>query len=139
MAPEVVLRKLATLRRLLDDLRPFADATRAEVDAEHYRIERILELLATVAADLLQHLLAERGVVADSYRDVFRRAAGEGLIDAALGARLERAAGMRNVLVHLYDGIDLEIVRQAIAPALVDFALLIAALEPLAQPGAEGG
>ncbi len=139
MAPEVVLRKLATLRRLLDDLRPFASATRAEVEAEHYRIERILELLATVAADLLQHLLAEQGVVADSYRDVFRRAASGGLIDETLGGRLERAAGMRNVLVHLYDGIDLEIVRQAITPALADFALLVAALEPYAQPSADGG
>lgn len=138
MAPEVVLRKLDKLRRLIEDLRPFANATRSAVEAEHYQIERILELLATVSADLLQHLLAERGVVADSYRDVFRRAASVGLVEEALGVRLERAAGMRNVLVHLYDGIDLEIVRQAIAPALTDFALLIAALEPYAQSSTDG-
>jgi len=128
MAPEVVLRKLGALRRLLADLEPFAGSSLPEVIAEHYKVERILELLATASADLLQHLLAERGTVADSYRDVFRKAATAGLLGPELASRLEEAAGMRNILVHLYDEIDYEILHRSIALARRDFAALIAAL-----------
>jgi uncharacterized protein YutE (UPF0331/DUF86 family) len=104
------------------------------VVVEHYKVERILELLATSAADLLQHLLAERGLVASSYRDAFRQAAAAGLLDEPLALRLEEAAGMRNVLVHLYDEIDYAIVHGSIGGALEDFAALVATLAPLAEP-----
>ena len=137
MAPEVVLRKLAGLKRLLADLEPFAGRTLSEVVAEHYQVERILELLATAGADLLQHLLAERGIVADSYRDVFRRAAAEGWLEPALAERLEEAAVMRNVLVHLYDEIDYGILHASIPTALADFAALVAALAPFADEGTQ--
>lgn len=138
MAPEVVLRKLEQLRRLLQDLQPFASASLAEITAEHYKVERILELLATAGADLVQHLLAERGVIAASYRDAFGQAATAGLIEPDLARQLERAAGMRNVLVHLYEAIDYEILRASIGEALRDFAALVAALQPLAEEPEEG-
>lgn len=96
-------------------------------------VESFHALLATAAADLRQHLLAVGGVVAGSHREVFRRVAETGLVDANLGLRLARAAGMRNVLVHLDEQIDLEVARAAIGPALADFAALVAALEPLSR------
>lgn len=133
MAPEVVLRKLKKLRLLLRDLEPFVDVSLEKVVAEHYKVERIFELLATAGADLLQHLLTERDVTATSYRDVFRQAASHGLVDPALARRLEDAAGMRNVLVHLYDEIDFEILHASIGQALDDFTELVAALAPFAQ------
>lgn len=133
MAPEVVLRKLRKLRLLLRDLEPYADASLEEVVAEHYKVERILELLTTASADLLQHLLTERDVTATSYRDVFRQAASRELLDPALARRLEDAAGMRNVLVHLYEDIDLEILHASIGRALDDFTELVTALAPFAE------
>lgn len=133
MPPEVVHRKLDVLRQLLHDLQPFARASLDEVVAEHYKVERILELLGTAAADLVQHLLAERGVVAASYRDVFRQAAAAKLLAPPLAERLEDAAGMRNVLVHLYEGIDYEILHASVGEALRDFTALVTALDPLAE------
>jgi uncharacterized protein YutE (UPF0331/DUF86 family) len=138
VAPEVVLRKLELLRRLVGDLEPFAGASLEEVIAEHYKVERIFELLATAAADLVQHLLAERDIVARSYREVFREAATAELLEQPLAQRLEEAAGMRNVLVHLYDEIDYRILHESIGDALHDFAALIAALAPLADEPSEG-
>jgi uncharacterized protein YutE (UPF0331/DUF86 family) len=134
VAPEVILRKLEMLRRLHADLEPFAEAPLAAVIAEHYKVERILELLATAAADLLQHLLAERGIVAASYRDAFRQAGAAGLITVELAGQLDGAAAMRNVLVHLYEEIDYEVVHASIGDALRDFARLVAELEPLVEP-----
>lgn len=60
MAPEVRQRKLRYLEQLLADLEPFRHASPAEVEQAHYSVERILELLAMTATDLVFHLLAER-------------------------------------------------------------------------------
>lgn len=135
MAPEVVVRKLGYLRSLLDELRKHAGATADEIADDPYRVERLLELLVTAAADLLTHLLAERGTQPGTYRETFRRAGELGLLDRDLSERLQKAAGMRNVLVHLYDEIDYGIVREGIENALRDFPQLIRDLEHLTRSG----
>lgn len=102
---------------------------------QHYQIERILELLGTASSDLLFHLLAEHGVTPTSYRDAFAKAAEHDLLDAELSQRLQQAAGMRNVLAHLYEQIDLDLVHAAIGPALENFGRLVAELEPSLDDG----
>lgn len=47
--------------------------------------------------------------------------------------RLEDAADRRNVLVHRYEEIDLEILHASIGPAFNDFTELVAALAPFAE------
>ncbi|MGD2115784.1 MAG: DUF86 domain-containing protein [Acidobacteriota bacterium] len=138
MAPEVVTRKLAFLRRLLADLKRYEGSGLDEVETHHYEVERILELLGTTGADLVAHLVGERGETPESYRDAFRRAGALGLIPEELADRLEEAAAMRNVLVHLYDEINLETVHSSIATALADFQRLIGELEPYADDAAPG-
>ena len=132
MAPEVVVRKLHHLRRLLDELGKHAGSTVEEIASDPYRVERLLELLVTSAADLLAHLLAERGEHPETYRDAFRLAGEQRLLESELSHRLQAAAGMRNVLVHLYEEIDYGILHESVADALRDFPELIRDLEPLA-------
>jgi uncharacterized protein YutE (UPF0331/DUF86 family) len=129
VAPDVLARKLGMLRRLLVDLERHRDASLAEVEKHHYEVERILELLATTGSDLMFHLLKEQGSTAGTLRESFHRAGQEGILPADLAARLEKAAGMRNVLVHLYEEIDLTIVHHAVSRALDDFSQLLAHLE----------
>ncbi len=129
MSRELLVRKLAHLRRLLEDLRAFERASQAEVEAHHYTVERILELLVVVASDLLFHMLAERGRSPGSYREAFKMAGQEGLLSSELSERLQRAAGMRSILVHLYDKIDYAVVHQSIGPFLNDFSRFIAEAE----------
>lgn len=126
MAPDVLLRKLLYLRQLLADLAPYKDATIAEVEAEHYKIERLFELLVATATDILFHSLGEHGLSPDSYRDAFYLAGKHEMIPPELAARLQNAAGMRNVLVHLYETIDYQILHASIQPALLDFGQFIA-------------
>lgn len=129
MAPEVFLRKLTYLRQLLADLGPYDGATLAEVQTEHYKLERIFELLVMAATDVLYHTLAERGITPVSYRDAFKLAAEQGLIPIDLAHRLQDAAGMRNVIVHLYEQIDYTILHDSISPALRDFEQFVAIFE----------
>ena len=131
MAPEVLLRKLAYLRQLLADLEVYRDATTTEVERDHYVIERILELLVVVASDLLMHLLAEQGVQTASYRDTFEAAGTAELITPELAESLAQAAGMRNIIAHMYESINYSILHASIPQALDDFAALVAAGEAL--------
>lgn len=122
MAPDVLLRKLLYLRQLLTDLTPYANVTLAEVKVEHYKLERLMELLVATATDILFHKLAEMDVAPDSYREAFRLAGEHELLPVDLAERLQQAAGMRNILVHLYESIDYQILHESIQPALQDFS-----------------
>lgn len=129
MAHDVLLRKLAYLRQLLADLAPYEHASWQEIQAEHYKIERILELLVMVASDILFHLLAEQNIAASTYRSAFQEAAQQSWLPDDLAERLQQAAGMRNVIVHMYETVDYRILRGAIQPSLADFGQFLAIFE----------
>lgn len=129
MAHDVLLRKLAYLRQLLVDLAPYEHASWQEIQSEHYKIERILELLVMVASDILFHLLAEQNMAAGTYRGAFQEAAKQGWVPSELAERLQQAAGMRNVIVHMYETVDYHILQGAIQPALIDFRQYLAIFE----------
>ncbi len=87
MPRDVLVRKLAFLRRLLHDPAAFEHATSDEVATHHYTLEGIFELLVGAASDLLFHVLSEQGITASSYRDSFRLAAEHGLLPADLAGQ----------------------------------------------------
>ncbi len=129
MALDVLIRKLNYLRQLLADLAPYQGATLAQVQADHYKLERLFELLVVAAVDLLQHLLSEQQIVPESYRDTFALAATKGFIPKELAERLQEAAGMRNIIVHLYEEIDYAILHESIKLALQDFSQFVSIFE----------
>jgi uncharacterized protein YutE (UPF0331/DUF86 family) len=129
MAPDILLRKLSYLQQLIADLSPHKNASLEKVIDDHYKIERIFELLVVAATDILNHLLSERDVVAATYRETFQLAAEQNLLPADLAERLQEAAGMRNIIVHLYERIDYTILRDSITPAITDFKRFVALFE----------
>lgn len=129
MAPEVLLRKLIYLRQLLADLAPYENASIEQVRVEHYKLERLFELLVMVSTDILFHQLTEQDIAPSSYRDAFRLAAEYGILPEELADRLQPAASMRNIIVHMYENIDYEILRDSIKPALQDFGQFLTVIE----------
>lgn len=129
MSPDVLSRKLERLTRLLDDLESHRGRTGAEVETDPYAVERLLELLVQVGVDIVAHLLAGTGLTAPSYRGAFELAGKAGILPDQLAARLADAAGLRNILVHLYEEVDYEIVAASIGPALEDFSELRRVME----------
>jgi uncharacterized protein YutE (UPF0331/DUF86 family) len=70
-----------------------------------------------------------------TYADAFRKLGEEGVIDDELAARLARAAGFRNVVVHAYADLDLRRVHQAATQGPDDLLAFLAGLrERLADP-----
>jgi uncharacterized protein YutE (UPF0331/DUF86 family) len=119
---DVLSRKLNRLRTYLSDLAPHSGRSADDLLEDPYEVERLLELVVQVAADIVKHDLAERGVIPESYRAAFVDAGRLALIPIALAARLADAAGLRNILVHLYEKIDYDIVAASIDRALTDFS-----------------
>lgn len=117
---DVIDRKLALFRRYLADLGVYQALDAQSRRREHYAIERLLQLLCESAADLSLQVLKSQGQPAPgSYREIFSALADLELMPRDLASDLIAACGMRNVLTHLYDIIDLERVIAAIEPALV--------------------
>jgi len=56
----------------------------------------------------------------ETSRDVFRLLERAGVVPADLAGRLEQMAGFRNVVVHLYQDVDLGIVRDVVENHLGD-------------------
>jgi uncharacterized protein YutE (UPF0331/DUF86 family) len=116
---EVFERKLGFLRQFLMDLEPYGRLAPEERRRQHYAIERLLQLLCESAADIGLQVLKARGIgLPSSYREVFLALAQHDAMPRDLADPLADACGMRNVLRHLYDVIDLDRVIAAVEPAL---------------------
>ena len=71
------------------------------------------------AADIGLQVLKRRGVgLTGRYREVFTSLQQQGALPQPLAERLIDVCGMRNILTHLYDAIDLDRVIAAVDPAL---------------------
>ena len=120
----VVRRHLAALREALANLRRHAGATsetlRANMDLR-WTVEHGLQLCAQNAIDIATHLAATAGLDASDYASAIDRLTGMGVLPAAFGARFRRIAGLRNVLVHDYIEVDLDVVARVLDENLDDF------------------
>jgi uncharacterized protein YutE (UPF0331/DUF86 family) len=90
--------------------------------------ERALQLAIQSATDIANHVLAEdTDITPEDYGDAFRALAPLGVIDPSLAERLASAAGLRNILVHVYLDLDRARVWEAIENIedLVKFAAAI--------------
>lgn len=126
---------MGRLSGYLDDLSAHRGRAAAEIAGDPYELERLLELIVQVAVDMLSHVMAERGASPESYRASFELAGEQGLLPTDLASRLARAAGLRNILVHLYEDIDYAIIATSVNPAIDDFGAFIRHLqERLPEP-----
>lgn len=107
MSPEVIARKLQLMARYAGDLKPYEQSTFKEFWTDHYKVERLIELIVMTASDIVLHLLVMKGESPPgSYRAAFLRAGELGLLSTSLSKSLASGAGLRNLLTHEYEEID---------------------------------
>ena len=88
-------------------------------------VERWLQIAIEACLDLATNAIAVRGwTPPDSGRKAFSTLAAHGLLDATLAQRLGRAIGLRNLLVHDYAVVDLEILARIVREDLGDLRSL---------------
>lgn len=103
-------RRLAKLEELLRDLRRLRAVSLEEFLRDRgvqAQAERWLQLAAERAIDLANQLIAERGWrTPRAYREAFAVLREEAVLDTDLAGSMERWAGLRDALTHLYLDLD---------------------------------
>ena len=98
--PETVLRRLRTMRRLLDQLERVRAADPDDFGAR-LQVERILSALVDLAVAVNTHVsVVELGEAPHDMTASFRTAREAGLLAPELAEELAPSVGLRNVLVH---------------------------------------
>ena len=134
--------QLDLLERLLARLEQYArTVTRAQLEADldvWLMVSRALELAAQCCSILRWKIAAKRGLgVPETYRDAFVRLAQAGIITAEASTALQGWVGLRNVLAHIYTGVDLDRLHAALVAdkSALRNVVRIAALELTTSSG----
>ena len=128
--PALVAKKLAAIETALADLRRLAQPERLTTDllqrrfVEHTPADRH----PGVAGRGLAHRVGQSAREPRTHREVFALLAQAGWIDATLLDSLSRMVGFRNILVHGYDDVDLDVVRDVLECRLTDLETFVAAI-----------
>jgi len=133
---DVLLNKAAIIERCIRRLREESRACPdlddfTHLDALTLNIERACQ----AAIDMAMHVVAERRLgVPQSSAGAFTLLEQAGLIDAALSKSLRGMAGFRNIAVHQYEELNLEILRWVVKSGHLDFIKLAEALGVSIRP-----
>lgn len=129
---EIATRRLTMIAELLGELEKMSSTDASVLRRDpmtRYAVERILTLLVDLATGLNSHLLVTRiGAIPETARDSFIRLADAGVLNQELAERLAPSVGMRNLLIHQYADVDLNLVAAAVVKAHRDYSDYLRAL-----------
>ncbi len=120
---DVVLAKVATIQRCLKRIKETTDLDPGNLDDIDKQDIFILNLQRAVQAaiDLATHIIASEGLgLSDTIKDNFKLLKNAGIINEQLTHRMESLAGFRNIAVHDYQAIDIDILKSILIKHLKD-------------------
>lgn len=125
MADDVILNKAASIERCLHRIEEeYAGNDQNLVENQTKQDAMVLNLqrACETAIDLAMYVVSRRklGVPQDS-RDAFALLQTAGILPADLATRMQKMVGFRNVAVHEYTRLNLDVVRTIITKQLSDF------------------
>lgn len=127
MADDVVLNKAASIERCLQRIVEEYAGDKQNLVANQTKQDAIvlnLQRACETAIDLAMYVVSQRklGVPQDS-RDAFALLQTAGMLPADLVQRMQRMVGFRNVAIHEYARLNLEVVHSIITKQLDDFRI----------------
>jgi uncharacterized protein YutE (UPF0331/DUF86 family) len=118
---EIIQRKLSIIVENLKALEPIQRLQPDEYIRDLYRrkaTERLLQEMIEAAVDINTHLIVESGAAApEDYYQSFIRAGEIGVLSPDLALKLAPSAGLRNRIIHEYNGIDHSIILKSVTMA----------------------
>jgi len=131
--PELVAKKLALIETCVRELRTLARPDALATDVKEARfVQHTLQIALQGLLDVCAHIVSdERLGEPRSHRELVALVHRAGWVpDARLADTLGRMVAFRNVLVHGYDTINLEIVRSILERHLDDLTAFVEAIRP---------
>jgi uncharacterized protein YutE (UPF0331/DUF86 family) len=134
--PDLIAKKLAVIETSVSELRTLARPEAIFRDVKEQRfVEHTLQIAIQAALDVASHVVSdERLGEPQTNRELFTLLARRGLLPADLCDRLGRMAGFRNVLVHGYQDVNLDVVRDILANRLDDLLTYARAIRARLTP-----
>ncbi|WP_440998011.1 type VII toxin-antitoxin system HepT family RNase toxin [Arhodomonas sp. SL1] len=132
MADDVVLEKAASIERCLQRVVEEYDGHEGELAENYTRQDALLLNLlraCETSIDLAMHVVrTHRLGVPQNSRHAFELLCEGGFLSADLAAAIKRMVGFRNIAIHNYRELDLEIIRSIVTERLDNFRRFTAAM-----------
>lgn len=123
MNRDIVLNKSAIIERCIARIHEEYEGREENLENFTKQDSIILNIQRAVEAsiDLAMHVVSDNALgVPQNTRDAFELIYKKGLIDVELSNRLKAMVGFRNIAVHEYENLDLEVVKNIIEKNLDD-------------------
>ena len=119
-----LFRKLSFMQRCVDYLKSI-DPESLNLESNYEKrsaVERNFQLAIECAIDIGEIIISKEGLERpEDYRSVFRILGRHEIIPEEFAEKFSFSAGFRNILVHVYEEVDLDILRKLLAENLRDF------------------
>ena len=127
---DLLAKKLAGIETCVQELRTLAHPEDIVRDVREARfVLHTLQIAIQAAIDVASHIVSdERLGEPETNRELFDRLALHGWLTGNLAATMGRMAGFRNIIVHGYAGVNLEVVRDIVEHRLGDLLAFVAAI-----------
>jgi uncharacterized protein YutE (UPF0331/DUF86 family) len=127
---DLIAKKLAFIETCLRDLRQQARPDRLSADVRELRfVEHTLQIAIQAALDVASHIVSDNRLGEPrTNRELFDLLGRHGWLLPPLVEVLRDMGGFRNVLVHGYAEVDVNVVLDVLAHHLPDFEAFVAAI-----------
>lgn len=128
---DLVAKKLARIVTCLHELRTMASLERLRDDVREKRfVEHTLQIAIQSALDVASHIASDQRLgEPETNRALFQLLVKAGVLSGDLAQRLAEMAGFRNVLVHGYDEVRVQVVEDVVRNHLGDLDEFVAAVK----------
>lgn len=123
MVDDIVINKAEVIERCIKRVKEVygGDSANLQENTKQDSIILNIQRACEAAIDLAMHVVAEERLgIPQSSREVFDLLLKRGIIERALAERLKAMVGFRNIAVHDYQKLNLDIVRNIIEKNLED-------------------
>lgn len=128
---DVVLAKVATIQNCLERIREVTSLDPASLDDINRQDIFVLNLQRAIQAsiDLASHIVASEGLgLPETVRDNFTLLRDKNVIDPETALKMEKMTGFRNIAIHNYQALNLDILKSILTSNLKDLEDFYAAV-----------
>lgn len=124
---DVLLNKLSTIARCLIRIREVYAEAGSKFSNDYTRQDSVilnLQRACEASIDIANYLSKKKQLgIPQSSRDSFQLLSSSGIISSAVATNLKKMIGLRNIAVHDYKELNIDIVEAVVNNHLVDFEL----------------